>query len=276
MKIRRAQIAGMNQHYRHYRYEAYLESMCACGITSLEMWCGSPHFLLDSNGYSDCGRYRRMAEERGLRYVSLTSPSMQWQYQLAAASPEQRRKSLRYFANGVHAAAELGCKVMAINSGWGYANEPREDAFARSAEMIANVADTAREDGVLLALETLQPMESNLVLTIADARKLVSMVSHPSVKLMIDNVAVGVAGETPEQWFAEFGNDIVHCHFIDGAPSGHMAWGDGEYPLEKTLAAFADHGYEGILTAELGGRYLNDPFSAERRNMSMLERFLAD
>ncbi len=134
-------------------------------------------------------------EERGLRYVSLTSPSMQWQYQLAAREPEQREKSRQYFINGVHAAAELGCRVMAVNSGWGYNNEPREHAFLRAAESIACVADTAKEDGILLALETLQPIESNLVLTLEDAKRMTTLVNHPSVKLMIDTVAVGVAGK---------------------------------------------------------------------------------
>ncbi len=51
-EIEREQIAGMNQHYRHYRYEAYLDNMCDCGITSLEMWCGSPHVLLDSGDFT--------------------------------------------------------------------------------------------------------------------------------------------------------------------------------------------------------------------------------
>ena len=274
MKLKREQIAGMNQHYRHYRYEAYLDSMCDCGITSLEMWCGSPHVLLDSGDYASCKKYRRMAEERGLRYVSLTSPSMQWQYQFAAREPEQREKSRQYFTNGVHAAAELGCGVMAVNAGWGYENEPREHAFLRAAETIARVADAAKEDGVLLALETLQPIESNLVLTLEDAKRMMAMIGHPFVKLMIDTVAVGVAGETPRQWFEAFGSEIVHCHLVDGAPSGHLVWGDGIFSLEETLAAFTEFGYKGVLTAELGSRYLGDPFSAERRNMSMLNPYL--
>ena len=99
------------------------------------------------------------------------------------------------------------------------------------------------------------------------------MVNHPALKLMIDTVAVRVAGETPAQWFATFGSDIVHCHFIDGAPSGHCAWGDGESSLTETLEAFAQYNYQGYYTVELGGRYLNDPFGAEHRNMETLKRY---
>ena len=93
---------------------------------------------------------------------------------------------------------------------------------------------------------------------------------------MIDTVAVGVAGETPEQWFETFGEDIIHCHFVDGIPSGHMVWGDGEYPLESILRSFEKYSYKGFFTMELGAGYLDDPFSAETRNMQSLSRFFVD
>ena len=172
----------MNQHYRRYSYSDYLDSMQACGIVSLEMWCGAPHFMLDSIKYSDCKSYVQMARERNLQYVSLTSPSMMWQYQVAAPEKILFEKSIQYFSNGVHVAAELGCKIMSINSGWGYANEPFNSAFMRSVELVAQIADIAQKEGILLALESLQPTESNLVLRIEDAKKYLEILKHPSVK----------------------------------------------------------------------------------------------
>ncbi len=275
-KIRWNQLAGMNQHYRRYSYVEFLDSMCQCGIENLELWCGAPHFILDSKRYSACKEYRLMAEERNLHYVSLTAPSMLWQYQPAAPDALQFRKSIDYFSNGVRVAAELGCKVMAMNSGWGYLNQPVEDGLARSAELIYAVAETAQKEGVFLALESLQPVESNLVIRLEDAKRLYDMVGHPALKIMIDTVAVGVAGETPEKWFETFGDDIVHCHFIDGNPSGHLVWGDGAYPLADILNCFQKYSYQGIFTMELGRRYLDNPFMADERNVKTLRRFLDD
>jgi protein FrlC len=274
MKFRREQFAGMNQHYRRYTFSEFLDSMQACGIISLEMWCGAPHFMLDSVRYSDCRRIESMARERGLRFVSLTSPSMQWQYQCASHVKEHREKSVLYFSNGVRAAAELGCSVMSVNSGWGFWDDSGKEAWEWSVETIARVADVAQKEGIKLALESLQPSESNLVLGIDDAKKFIDALKHPAVELMIDSVAVGVAGETPEQWFEAFGGRIIHCHLVDGAPSGHMVWGEGQYSLEDIMHAFYRNKYKGIFTMELGSRYLSDPFSADRRNMQVLSRYI--
>ena len=41
-------------------------------------------------------------------------------------------------------------------------------------------------------------------------------VNHPNLKVMIDTTAMGVAGETIDEWFDTFGDEIIHMHFIDG------------------------------------------------------------
>lgn len=42
-----------------------------------------------------------------------------------------------------------------------------------------------------------------------------------------------------EEWFAAFGSEIAHMHFVDGTPYFHLAWGDGNRSLEGYLAAIA-------------------------------------
>ena len=97
-----------------------------------------------------------------------------------------------------------------------------------------------------------------------------------AVFAMSDTVAMGVAGETPRQWFERLGEKIVHCHFSDGRPYGHLVWGDGVFPLERYLDVLNEFGYEGMLGQEItDGRYLEDPKAADRRNFHAFERFFA-
>ena len=119
-------------------------------------------------------------------------------------------------------------------------------------------------------------MESNLVLSLEDAKAYLEQLRHPAVKVMIDLVAIGVAGETVEQWFEAFGENLAHCHLADGAPSGHRVFGEGEYPLVQILQTFERYDYKGTFNMELGGQYLADPFSADQRNMAAIRRFLED
>lgn len=271
-KLKRSQFVGMNQHYKRFRYEEYLESMVRCEIESLEMWCGAPHFMLDSEHYSNPQKYLQLANEYGLKYVSLCAPSMMWQYHYGIPGKERERKAVGYYCNGVRAAAELGCKVMSVNAGWGYWDEDPEESVKRSVDMVSQVADIAQELGIVLALETLQPMEANIVLTLQQASDYWHMIDHPAVKLMTDVVAVSVAGESVAQWFDAFGSNLVHCHLIDGSPSGHKVQGDGELPLASILRTFEENDYTGYLTMELMESI--DPFNAEKRNISVINRFL--
>lgn len=57
---------------------------------------------------------------------------------------------------------------MQCNSGWGYWNEDREEAWKRSREMLSRLADKAVELGLHLVMESLRPQESQLVTTLAE------------------------------------------------------------------------------------------------------------
>lgn len=275
-KLKRAQITGMNQHYRRFSFESYLDSMEACGITSLEMWCGAPHFVLDSGHYMSPAPLLRMAKERGMHFSALTAPSMQWQHQFASPGPERQKRAVAYYKNGAAVAAELGAAVMSINSGWGYWDEDQAEGMKRFREAVSQVADYAQTLGVTLALESLQPVESNLVVTLKDAEQFFASFRHPAVKMMVDVDAVYASGETVEQWFQTFGKEIIHCHFIDGGPSGHRVFGDGVFPLEAIIHTLEKYQYSGALTVELGSAYTLDPFKAERQNMAALGRLISD
>lgn len=82
-------------------------------------------------------------------------------------------------------AGELGCEIMAINSGWGYLNEDREEAWKRSSNMLSRLSDVASREGIKLAMESLRPEESQLVITLNDAKRMFDEINHPNLKVMI-------------------------------------------------------------------------------------------
>ena len=275
--IKRAQIAGMNQHYRRFSLDYFLDAQEKAGVRSLELWCGAPHFWIDASGFEDCRAVSRKAADRGLEIVSVTVPSFAGPYQYAAPAGFQAERSFRYFSNGVRAAAELGCRVMTVNSGWGGLGERPGAAWTRSAEMLRRLCETARVEGVTLALESLRADESDLVNDLESTKRMIREVGHPSLKAMVDTIAMGAGGESLEGWFDAFGADLVHMHFLDGDPYVHNIWGDGDYPLESMLATLGERGYSGYLVQEVADeRYFDDPARADIENMRVLERYIVD
>jgi protein FrlC len=277
--IRREQLVGMNQHYKKFSLDYFLDAQQRVGFQNIELWLGAPHFWLDSISYDDCKVVKKKTVEHGLQVVSVTSPSMAYQYQYASQEKYQFERSIKYFSNGIKATAELGANIMTVNSGWGYWNEGFDIAFARSKEMINQLCDIAASEGIVLVLESLTSVESNIVNNIITAKRMFDEINNPVLKIMVDTVATGFAKETTSYWFEVFGKDLIHMHFIDGnyRSDAHYIWGDGEYLLEKEIQNLNDNNYIGYLVQEImDEKYLSNPMLADMENMKMLLKFVDD
>jgi Sugar phosphate isomerases/epimerases len=124
-------------------------------------------------------------------------------------------------------------------------------------------------------MESLRPQESQLVTTLKDAKKMFDEINHPNLKLMIDTTAMGVAGETIDDWFKVFGDDIIHMHFIDGNPYGHLVWGDGNQPLKEWIETIKKWEYKGYLGQEITDfNYFENPAIHDKRNMQAYSQYL--
>lgn len=275
--IRRSQIACMNMHYKRYSLDYFLNSVQRIGYESVAFWGGPPHFSLDSAGYEDTKALRKKFVKHGLSCTCFTAPALLPPNQFAIDIPEHIEDTYRYFANGVRAASELGATVMIANSGYGLKTCSQEDAWARSRDMLRRISEFAVDYGVTLTVESLRPVETNLVVTLEDTRRMFDEVNHPNFKVMIDTTAIGVSGESVWDWFRVFGTDIKNTHFIDGTPFGHLAWGDGSYPLDDMLRCFNQYNYKGPLGLEItAGQYLNDPSAASLKAFRNLIRYAGD
>ena len=126
-------------------------------------------------------------------------------------------------------------------------------------------------------MESLRADESNLVNSLERAKRMYQEVGHPSLKVMVDNIATGAAGERLEDWFEAFGDELIHMHFLDGDPWLHNVWGDGNTSLSQQIQTLSRYHYTGYLVQEVADEhYFSDPFDADRRNFQVLERFVTE
>lgn len=273
--INRKQLSGMNIHYRFYSLEYFLEAQKRAGFQNIELWAGSPHFFLSNLEYDDCRHVKQMCRERSLEIKVITPENCTVPYQFAAADSDLYRRSFDYFKKGLDAGEEFGCRIMAVHSGRGYLNEDREEAWKRGRDMLARLADYAKAKGITLAMEALRPDETNLANTVHDVKRMLDEINHPNFKAMIDTCPMGVAGETLQQWFDVLGKDIVHMHFIDGTPYGHLIWGDGTHNLKEWLTVIHKNGYQGLLSQEITApEYYSRPAEADMRNFEMFKPYI--
>lgn len=232
------QLAVMNISHRYFDLEEFFSSAAASGYTCCELWTGAMHLYVDCHGYDSLEQVRELSQRYGVRIVGLCPEQNNPKpWNIAARGNEARARTLAYFKNVVDIAAELGAEQVMVSSGWAFLNEPIEDAWGRSASMLRAIAEHAGERGVRLVLEALQPVESMIVNSAADTKRMIEAVDHPALKACLDLGAMAVAGDTIDDYFDLLGDDVAHVHFVDVAADGttHLAWGDGDRDMRADL-----------------------------------------
>lgn len=267
----------MNQHYRRFSLDYFLDCQQKLGMENIELWCGGAHFWLDHTGFEPVAPFLKKLRDRGLKVVSVTAPSIAYQYQYASQEAGHLEKSFGYFSNAIRLAAQLGADRVVVNSGWGYRGEEETAMWDRCRDHLGRLCHIAQSEGVFLVMESLREDESNLVYNLERAERMYREVNHPNLKMMVDNIATGAAGESLEDWFDAFGEDLIHMHFLDGDPWLHNIWGDGNTSLAAQLQIMSDRGFTGYLVQEVADEhYFTDPYGADVKNLRVLRRFFTD
>lgn len=275
-KIARSQIAGMNFHYKHYSFAYFLDSMVRYGFTRIELWGASPHFYVDDITLPEIRGIKREIEQRNMELVCFTPEQCVYPINIASMDARIRQRSLRYFEKSAEVAYELGAPMLLVTPGWGYENEPRDEAWKRSRESLAELADKAADLGLVLALEPLTRVESNLIYNRDTLQSMLREVDALSLKGMIDTIPMAQAGENFLSYHDSLQEKLVHVHFIDGKPEGHLAWGEGVLPLGQYMEELAAINYAGSLTLEFTAyKYLPNPEEATEQSLRVLEPYLA-
>ncbi|RNB87169.1 hypothetical protein EDM56_15930 [Brevibacillus fluminis] len=274
-RLSRSQITGMNFHYIHYPLAHFLDAMSRLHVTRIELWGAEPHCYVEELGAGEIRAIRQMAASRGLSIVCFTPEQCMYPINLAAAETEWRERSIRYFEKSIAAATELESPYVLVTPGWGYRCEPAEEAWKRSRDSLERLAHTASGQGVTLALEPLTPVESNLVNDAKTLGRMLQEISSPQLKGMLDTIPMAVNGESIQEYFQALAKDLVHIHFVDGNPDGHLAWGDGNLPLASYLQQLEENGYAGSLSLEFtSARYWISPDAAVNQSLDALAPYM--
>ncbi len=273
--IHRKQLSAMGIHYLYYPLDYMLDAQAKAGFQTIELVGMAPHFLMDHTGFQATAPVRKMAEDRGLTIGCFTPECAVYQYLMCAPDEGFHHRSMEYFKRGLEAAGQLGATKLLTNCIGGTWDEAYDRVYERAVKSLTLLAATAADYGVTIAVETVRPEESKCIITLPELKRLLSDVNHPNVKAGMDTIAMGVAGETPEEWLKTLGKDIVHTHFVDGRPYGHLVWGDGLFPLESYLDVLNKYHYEGLISQEITDfRYFEDPAGADARNFRAFEPFI--
>ncbi len=274
-KITMDQIGVMSVQYIHYSLEYYLDSMRKCGLKHVDLWGGIPHYCrLDYPFAEDAGAklesITKMMDERGLDMAVYTPETLSYPYSFSDPHEAVRKRTVDYFSMAMDDALVMGTNKVFLNSGCGLLDLPREESFARLVDSYKKIASIAERKGIQLVLEQLQPYESNLVLNLADVKRVLDEVNSPALCVCVDVVAMAVAGEELKDYFEVLGTDKIKLiHFADTC---HYILGDGELPLKEYLRTLEAYDYKGVVDLEINDSiYWDDPHGSIVKSVEWLK-----
>jgi fructoselysine 3-epimerase len=258
------QICGSNFAYQHHTLERCLNDMVELGRRKVELWGIAPHLHIPNADKHEVGNVLKLLRERELSVACITPEQVAYPVNIASGADWLRESSLQLFLRAAEISSDLESPLLFLTSGRGYEDEPLETAWERSVLALQAITERASELGVSCVLEPLQRVESNLVTDVSSLKRMLDDVGHPDLGVVIDTVALAVAGDAISDYGRSFGGKVRHVHLIDGSPAGHMAWGDGTLDLTAILRELGQLEYKESLTFELfgDGSYAIDPRAA--------------
>jgi len=182
-----------------------------------------------------------------------------WGKPLSASDPQAVQDAIRMVKDGLKGARAMGAEVLLLVPAVVNENTRYEDAYRRSQKNLRQCIPTAESTKVLIAIENVW---NNFLLSPMEFARYVDEFKTPYVRAYFD-VGNVVAFGWPEDWIRTLGRRIVRVHVKD-FKKDTREWKnlrDGSVNWLEVRKALDEVGYNGYLTAELGGgdaAYLKD------------------
>lgn len=270
-ELRMEQLAATNMVYSRFSFSYFLDSMNRLGVHNIELYGCSSHFHF-YDGTELVQKSKRMLRDSGLKVISMMPEENTYPVNLAAKEKRLRENTVQLYKQFMEAAAELDCHQMLLCPGRPYRDRPYSEGFQYAKDSILQLEEYARQVDVVLCYENLRIGESILATNLKDMARMVWEIDSPYLKCCVDTVPVYAAGEHLEDYFACLGEKIHHIHLNDGAPDGHLMWGDGTQDLDEHLNAMRKYDYSRYITMEMAAaKYRLDPEHFYRKNIEYLK-----
>ena len=236
------------------------------GFDGIELALNLTGPLSLESGEAEIKGYRALADEIGIELISLAS-GLYWEFPFSADDPSVRAKALEIAAFQLKAARLLGVTCILVVPGCvgadfikGAKVVPYETVYNRALEAMKALVPVAEAQGVVVGVENVW---NKFLLSPLEMRGFIDEVGSPWVQAYLDVGNILAVGY-PEHWIPVLGKRIARVHCKDfkvsvGNINGFCDLLAGDVNFPAVVEELQKAGYEGYITAEMGGyRHHND------------------
>jgi protein FrlC len=260
----------MNCHYIRYPLTYFFDKMKEYGLQHIELFGGMPHFYLQDVDEYLVNKIKKECIERELAIVSFTPAQGVYPMSVSIEDEKPRRRTIELLKKGINISREIGAEKMLVSPGFGYESQNADYVWGICRDSLIELSEYASEKKIILMIEPLTPMSSNVINTSAQSARMIREVNSPWLKSMMDIGVMNYMQESIEQYFDTLGENLVHIPFTDG-PGAHVALGDGLFPMIEYAKQIEQKNYRHYCSFEINDkRYLRVPDIATERNIAWL------
>jgi L-ribulose-5-phosphate 3-epimerase len=203
---------------------------------------------------AECERMRSAAEKAGTRIHSVIFGG--WQVPLTVGEPGAAAKHLAAVEAGLRGAHAMGADAMLLVPGRVNAETRYADAYAHAQHNLRKLIPVAAELKIVIAIENVW---NNFLLSPIEFARFVDELKSPWLQAYFD-VGNVVRFGWPQDWIRTLGKRIKKVHIKDfkggpglGTDGEWVPIGEGSIDWPEVRRAFAEIGYHGYATTEVGG-----------------------
>jgi D-psicose/D-tagatose/L-ribulose 3-epimerase len=237
-------------------HDAILDSLKAMGYDGVEL----PVFDMHVDRFAALGK---KLDALGLERTAVTICT--GDENPISDSPAVRQAGLNRLKKAIDVCAAAGATHLCgpIHSAIGeFAGRGRtEDEWKHGQEILAQAADYAQANDVVLVVEYLNRFECYFLNCAADDARFCREVGHPHLKMMYDTFHANIEEKDIAEAIRVCADQTVHVHISENDRStpgeGHVDW-------DTTFATLKETGYEGWMVVEAFGLALPDLAAATK------------
>ena len=251
-------------------YVTLEEAICRTakfGFDGVDIWADSPHLdpLRQDPAYRKS--IKKLVADEGLEIcaLSVNGGVLARRYNFSYSKDWVRQETVDYYKRCVELAAEVGCPYINMISGHMMVDSTLDEAWKWTFEGMRQVAEYAANHKVTMALHTLTPSESRVMVTLDDSKRMLHQINLPSCRIMIDTADQNITDPNLSEAIRKVSKDLVYVHVSDNEGSGlglvHMVPGHGNVDWPLFVSVLREIGYGGYLTAQIYSANPIDPDS---------------
>lgn len=247
--------------YQRYPLEKAFADAKRFGYDYIELWGGYPHAFVEDLKKKTTADIRALIKQYEMPVECFTPEHNGYPYNYMTGDALQWERSMQYLEDALDITAEIGAKKMLISAGHAGYDASDAEIMKRLLKSLRRLTAYAEKKGVTLILEPLTVYESNVICSLRDLERALSLVPSENLAGMVDLAVPFTTGEPAAAYVTRLGERFRYLHIIDndGCSDSHILPGDGCLPLGAVLQEIRAAGYDGQATIELVTGYLKEP-----------------